>query len=291
MDHIHKPSEEVRFKAMPEDARNPNSSNSGPTGRSEWMSAAYFLLGIVVGVIGILVFNALTIKPPLDTAAVQQASRAGVLEALATAQADRPAAASESMVPATPAVVPEALIDMGAFAVREANRQGDPLAPVTIVEFSDFQCPFCQRAYAQVLPQLVRDYVDTGKATLIYKHTAFLGPESNWAAVAAECAADQKRFWDFHDLLFNRQNGENRGAFNKDKLLGFAQELKLDLARFEPCLTNEETLARVQADTQEGRQAGVTGTPTFFINGQKLAGAQPYEQFQAVIEPLLVTAQ
>ncbi len=142
-----------------------------------------------------------------------------------------------------------------------------------------------------MLPQIVRDYVDTGKATLVYKHTAFLGPESSWAAIAAECAADQNRFWDFHNLLFSRQSGENQGAFNKDKLLGFATELKLDLARFEPCLSNEETQARVQADTQEGRQAGVTGTPTFFINGQKIAGAQPYEQFRAVIEPLLATPQ
>lgn len=255
------------------------------------MGAAYFLLGVVVGVVGILVFNALTIKPLLDTASVQQASRAGVLEALATAQADRSAAASESVVPATPAAVSEALVDMGAFTLREANRQGDPTAPVTIIEFSDFQCPFCRRAFDQVLPQIVHDYIDTGKATLVYKHTAFLGLESSWAAIAAECAADQNRFWDFHNLLFSRQNGENQGAFNKDKLLGFAQELKLDLAKFEPCLNNEETLARVQADAQEGRQAGVTGTPTFFINGQKIAGARPYDQFQAIIEPLLVTPQ
>jgi len=205
--------------------------------------------------------------------------------------ADQSASAPESVVRATPVAAPEAFVDMGAFAPREANRQGDPAAPVTIVEFSDFQCPFCRRAVDQVLPQLVRDYIDTGKATLVYKHMAFLGPESSWAAVAAECAADQNRFWDFHNLLFSRQSGENQGAFNKDKLLSFATELKLDLAGFEPCLNNEETLTRVQADMQEGRQAGVTGTPTFFINGQKIAGAQPYEQFRAVIEPLLATPQ
>ena len=255
------------------------------------MSAAYFLLGVVVGVVSILVFNALTVRPPIDTAAVQQASRNGVLEALATAQANRPETAPESIVQATPAATPEVLADMGSFTLRAANRKGDPAAPITIVEFSDFQCPFCRRAFDQVLPQLVRDYVDTGKATLVYKHTAFLGPESSWAAVAAECAADQNRFWDFHNLLFSRQNGENQGTFNKDKLLSFANELKLDLAKFEPCLNNEETLARVQADIQEGRQAGVTGTPTFFINGQKIAGAQPYDRFRAVIEPLLTTNQ
>lgn len=276
---------------MSEDIRKIDDSKSSAAGRSEWLGAAYFLLGMVVGIVGILVFNALTVRPPLDTAAVQQASRNGVLEALATAQANQPEAAPESVVQATPAANPDAPVDMGSFALREANRKGDPAAPITIVEFSDFQCPFCRRAYDQVLPQIVRDYVDTGKATLVYKHTAFLGPESSWAAVAAECAADQNRFWDFHNLLFNRQNGENQGAFSKDKLLSFAAELKLDLTQFEPCLNNDETLARVQADTQEGRQAGVTGTPTFFINGRKIAGAQPYDRFRAIIEPLLITAQ
>jgi protein-disulfide isomerase len=88
-------------------------------------------------------------------------------------------------------------------------------------------------------------------------------------------------------LLFSRQAGENQGTFNKDKLLDFAKELDLDLAKFEPCLINEETLPRIQSDAEEGRRVGVTGTPTFFINGQKLVGAQPYEQFRAILEPLL----
>ncbi len=136
-------------------------------------------------------------------------------------------------------------------------------------------------------PDLFRDYVETGKVQFVYKHFAILGPESVWAAQASECAADQGRFWEYHDLLFNRQAGENEGAFTKEKLLTFARALALDMARFEPCLMNDETLDRVQADGQEGRQANVTGTPTFFINGQPLAGAQPYETFKAAIEPLL----
>ncbi len=108
-----------------------------------------------------------------------------------------------------------------------------------------------------------------------------------WAAQASECAADQGKFWEYHDLLFDRQNGENQGAFNKDKLIGFANELKLDMTKFEPCLTNDETLDRVKADTQEGSAAGVRGTPTFFVNGQALVGAQPLEAFQAVIDKAL----
>jgi len=138
-----------------------------------------------------------------------------------------------------------------------------------------------------VKPDLFRDYVETGQVQFVYKHFAILGPESVWAAQASECAADQGRFWEYHDLLFNRQAGENEGAFTKEKLLTFARGLALDMARFEPCLTNDETLDRVQADGQEGRQVNVTGTPTFFINGQPLVGAQPYETFKTAIDPLL----
>lgn len=266
-------------------ASDPPSSSA----RSEWMSAAYFLLGVLVGVVGILVFNGLTAKPGFDPISVQQASRNGVLEALATLQASNQNAVAENVVPGTPEPTPA--VSQTAFALREQNRKGAKNAPITIVEFSDFQCPFCRRAFQEVLPPLVQEYVDSGRVTLVYKHSAFLGQESTWAAVASECAADQGKFWDYHDLLFSRQAGENQGAFNKDKLLGFAKKLELDMAKFEPCLTNDQTLARVQADVQEGQRAGVTGTPTFFINGQKMAGAQPYEQFRAVIEPLLTSAQ
>jgi protein-disulfide isomerase len=134
---------------------------------------------------------------------------------------------------------------------------------------------------------VLQSYIDSGKVNLVYKHSAFLGQESAWAAQASECAADQGKFWEYHDLLFERWNGENQGAFAKDKLIGFAKELKLDMAKFEPCLTNDETLQRVIADTEEGRKVGVTGTPTFFINGKPLVGAQPPEVFQAEIEAAL----
>jgi len=138
-----------------------------------------------------------------------------------------------------------------------------------------------------VEPTLLKDYVDTGKVTLVYKNSAFLGQESVWAAQASECAADQAKFWQYHDLLFARQNGENQGAFTEDKLIGFAQELELDMTKFEPCLKNDQTLARVQADTQEGQTAGVRGTPSFFVNGVPLVGAQPIEAFRTAIEQAL----
>jgi protein-disulfide isomerase len=138
-----------------------------------------------------------------------------------------------------------------------------------------------------VKPALLQQYVDTGKAQFVYKHSAFLGQESVWAAQAAECAADQGKFWEYHDLLFARQSGENQGVFNKDNLVGFGKDLGLDMAQFESCLREDRTLARVQEDTQEGKEYGVRGTPTFFINGQPMVGALPLEAFQKAIEASL----
>lgn len=136
-------------------------------------------------------------------------------------------------------------------------------------------------------PALFKQYVETGQVTFVYKHMAIPGTESTWAAEASECAADQAKFWEYHDLVFSRQAGENQGAFTKDKLLGMAQEIRLDMTKFEPCLKNDKTRGRVQADTQEGQQAGVRGTPTFFINVQGLVGAQPIEASKAVIDKIL----
>lgn len=136
-------------------------------------------------------------------------------------------------------------------------------------------------------PVLFQEYVDTGKVKFVYKHMAILGQESMWAAEAAECAADQGKFWEYHDLLFDRQAGENQGAFSKDKLLTLAMELKLDMTQFEPCLKNDQTQDRVQADTQEGQQANVRGTPTFFVDGRAVVGALPLQDFRSVIEQAL----
>jgi protein-disulfide isomerase len=253
-----------------------------PSRTPVWFAPAWFLLGIIVGIAGFAAYTALVNKPTtaavptLDAAAMRGAARDGVIEAIATLQAgggQQPAAESQE-----PTVV-----DPNQFTLRPANTLSHPGAKITIVEFSDFQCPFCGRYQQTVHPELLKQYVDSGQVNFVYMHSAFLGQESVWAAQAAECAADQDKFWSFHDLLFSRQNGENQGAFTKDKLSGFAKELGLDMAKFDPCLTNDETLARVQADTQAAQKAGVRGTPTFFINGQPLVGAQPLTAFQNVL--------
>lgn len=161
---------------------------------------------------------------------------------------------------------------------------GNPDAPVTIVEFSDFQCPFCGRFFKTVLPEIIEKYVKTGKVKFVYRDFAFLGEESQWAAEAAECAHAQGKFWQYHDYLFNNQRGENQGAFSKVNLKRFAQTVGLDTAEFNGCLDLEKYKDEVQKDSSDGRTLGVSGTPTTFINGTAIVGALPYEEFEKAIE-------
>lgn len=120
-----------------------------------------------------------------------------------------------------------------------------------------------------------------------YWHVAFLGPESQYAAEASECAAEQDAFWEYHDILFENHSGENQGAFNKDNLKGFAAELGLDTALFDECLDSGRYTETIQADTNLARQIGATSTPAFLINGQPVLGAQPFDVFQQVIDQML----
>ena len=165
--------------------------------------------------------------------------------------------------------------------------KGDPNAPVTIIEFADFQCPFCGKFFAETKPQIDEQYIQSGKVRLGYWNFAFLGDESTWAAEAAECAADQDKFWEYHDKLYASQSGENQGAFNKDNLKKFAQELGLDTEAFNECLDSGKYTSLIQEDTSASSALGVQSTPTFLVNGEAIVGAQPFEAFQQIIDPLL----
>ena len=164
---------------------------------------------------------------------------------------------------------------------------GDPNAPVTIIEFADFQCPYCGRFFAETKPQIDEQYMQNGEARFAYFNFAFLGPESNWAAEAAECASDQDKFWEYHDKLYDSQSGENQGAFNKDNLKKFAEELGLDTSAFNECLDSGKYTQLIQDESSLASSIGVRSTPTFLINGQAVVGAQPYEIFQQTIDSLL----
>lgn len=175
------------------------------------------------------------------------------------------------------------------FKLLEANAPtlGSPDAPVTIVEFADFQCPFCGRFHQATEKEIIAQYVKTGKAKFIYRDFAFLGEESNWASQAARCAGDQGKFWQYHDYLYEHQKGENDGAFNKDNLKGFALELGLNAGSFNSCLDSEKHKQAVENDTEMGRKFGVTGTPASFVNGKLVQGAVPFATFKTTIDAAL----
>lgn len=168
---------------------------------------------------------------------------------------------------------------------------GNPKAPVTIVEFGDYQCPFCGRFFSTTEKQIIETYVKTGKARFIYRDFAFLGPESETAAIATECANEQGKFWQYHDYLFTHQNGENQGAFTGTHLKEFAEKIGLDSAKFNQCLDTAKYKDEVAKDTEAGRLLGVSGTPTTFVNGKMITGAVPFAQFQSLIDEELKKAQ
>lgn len=200
--------------------------------------------------------------------------------------------AAQPNVPTAPVPTPSAdpaaqqkLMDQAIEQTR--HFKGDENAPITMIEFADFQCPFCGRHFLQTEPQIKTEYMDAGKVRTGYVNLAFLGQESIWAAEAAECASDQDQFWEYHDYLYNHQAGENQGAFSKDNLKKFAVELGLETAAFNDCLDSGKYTTQIQEDTRAAQGMGFRSTPSFLINGQTIVGAQPFANFQAVIDPLL----
>lgn len=170
----------------------------------------------------------------------------------------------------------------------ERRTKGNPNAPVVITTWSDYQCPACARFALTREPELERLYADSGKVRFVYRNIPFLGQESVWAAEAAECAADQGRYWDYRTLLFQRQQGENRGGFSIEKLKGYAAELGLNQDTFNACLDQGKHRAAIQEEMKEGDRLGVDATPTFFIDGKKIDGIPSIDAFQKIIEEELV---
>jgi protein-disulfide isomerase len=162
--------------------------------------------------------------------------------------------------------------------------QGDPNAPITLVEFGDFNCGYCGKWTNETLPRLREKYIDTGKVRMAFIHFPILGADSMTAAQGAECAAQQDKFWDFHNVLYASQGI----GFTPANLTKLATDLGLDKASFESCLANFKDQPAIDNDIRLGQVMGVRGTPAFLVNGIPLAGAYPYEDFEHVIEGLLV---
>jgi len=170
----------------------------------------------------------------------------------------------------------------------DGNKMGDPNAPVKIVEYADFQCPYCMHYWEETEPQIIQNYVATGKVYYEYRSVGgFIGPESADAADAAYCAADQNKFWEYHDILFANWTGENAGDFAPDKLRQYAAAIKLNLDQFNTCIDSNAHTDQVNQDVSDAKTAGVQGTPAFVINGKLIEGAQPYSAFQQAIDAAL----
>ena len=177
---------------------------------------------------------------------------------------------------------------------------GDKNAQVTLIEFSDYECPFCKRHFDQTYPQLVKTYVDTGKVKIVFRDfpLSFHDPMATKEAIAANCAREQgadKKYFEFHDEIFKRTTSNGKGLDN-EKIKTIATDLKLNINSFSSCLSNKTNEDEVKKDIADGTAAGASGTPTFIIgkssgngkvNGDLVVGAQPFTAFQAVIDPLL----
>ena len=151
-------------------------------------------------------------------------------------------------------------------------------APITIVEFSDFQCSFCWKFWKETLPKIEAEYINTGKARFVFRNLVALGPVSERAAEAAECAWEQGQFWAYHDRLF-----EKRGqlAFTDARLM---KELRLDPVALDACIASGRHTGRILSESALARRLGASGTPTFLINGQLLIGAHPFETFKQILD-------
>jgi protein-disulfide isomerase len=184
------------------------------------------------------------------------------------------------IVTVTPAALPDA----------DGLSLGDPNAPVTIDVFEDFQCPACQRFTESTEPLVIQNLVASGQARYVFHNYPFLdgdgvgSGESDQAANAAMCANEQDKFWEMHSILFANWNGENQGAFSSRRLQAMAESLGLDMDAFNSCFSANKFEAEIQADFELGGQMGVSGTPTVFVNGQRVGQPSQVASYQEIAD-------
>ncbi len=170
---------------------------------------------------------------------------------------------------------------------------GDEDAPLTLIEFSDYQCPYCSRFTKEVFPLIKEEYIKSGKLRYVFRDFPIeqLHPQAQKAAEAAHCAGEQGKYWEMHDLLFEKQK-----AMEIDHLKSYAKEMKLDVTDFNTCLDSGKYAKEIMKDLQEGQRAGVRGTPSFVlgktskdgnIKGRFIRGAVPYQEFRKMFEAML----
>ena len=181
-------------------------------------------------------------------------------------------------------------LSFSTLITKDTPLKGDPLAPITIIEFGDFQCPNCGKFARDTSPQIEEAYVNSGQVNMAFKHSTVVGPDSAFAAMASQCANEQGKFWEFHDALYDNQGAANSGWVKKDNLKNLASDLGLDRNEFDSCLDENRFLSLVNDDLAMARELGFDGTPAFLIISNEdttavaITGAQPFSTFQKVLD-------
>ncbi|WP_316505154.1 DsbA family protein [Nitrosopumilus sp.] len=180
-------------------------------------------------------------------------------------------------------------ISMETFLANGSPMLGNKNSPVTLVEFGDYQCHFCNVFFHSTEEDILTNYVETGKVRMIFKDYNIIGPDSINASHGAHCANDQGLFWEYHDILYSNWTGENNGWASSENLTKFAQEIDLDMETWVECMTNETHSQVIIASNEDARLLELTGTPVFFVIGPdgqitRLFGAQPYDSFKNIFE-------
>lgn len=166
---------------------------------------------------------------------------------------------------------------------------GDENAPITIIEFGDYQCFYCNKFFHETEGDIYENYIRTGKAKMVFKDYIIIGPESLTAAHAAHCASEEGKFWEYHDVLYNNWDGENSGWASEENQRTYARSVGLDESRFDECMKSGKYNQIIQASTNDAQMLGISGTPAFFIIGPNnkivnIPGAHPYDVFVNVLE-------
>lgn len=209
---------------------------------------------------------------------VQVLEKGGVSVSGTTTQPGQAAAPVASVRPAPASLSAEKFNDVVKDAVLVS---GNANAKVKLVEFTDFECPFCARFFTDTFPQIEKEYIQTGKIAYYIRHFPLysLHPNAENASLAAECAKEQGKFKGMHDLVF-----QNQKALAADNLKSYAQQLGLNTGNFNSCLDSKKYKSAIDRDVKVGGEVGVTGTPAFFLNGRIIQGAQPFANFKATID-------
>jgi len=186
-------------------------------------------------------------------------------------------------------------VSTGTFFDNGSPILGDPNAPITLIEFGDYQCHFCNVYYQNTGHKIFKEYVMAGKINVIFKDYTIIGPDSTIAALGAHCAGEQGKFWEYHNVLYENWDGENNGWAGQENIFRFGEQIELDMDEFIECNVDKRYEQKILESSNDARTLGVTGTPAFYVISmdtqqvQFISGAQPYEVFEKIFNSMLET--